>query len=265
MLCRFLLSLFAGALCCSTQAAEIRTGSLNHRAEMFSIVISGEIVSGDTERLSLLLKDTPLQLYNQITLSGPGGNVDEAIKMAELLRPRYFQITVPKNKTCASACFIVWLAGAPRRGDSIASVKSKQKILKQHGLDYGGLTFGLVGVHRPYFARPNSPSRGQVNLMSGLAKYFDNQMVPRRITDLMMSRASNDIYWLEDRDFEEIGEYSPEVEEFLISKCDYVAFKNHHANDPERMRKIIDLKISECVSGVLAGLRNKTIEKKSTN
>lgn len=38
----------------------------------------------------------------------------------------------------------------------------------------------------------------------------------------MMSRPPNDIYWLTSADFEEVGEYSPEVEELLIKKCDYV-------------------------------------------
>ena len=52
--------------------------------------------------------------------------------------------------------------------------------------------------------------------------YLEAQMVPRRLIDLMMSRPSNDVYWLNSKDFQEFGEYRPEVEEFLINKCGYI-------------------------------------------
>ena len=35
----------------------------------------------------------------------------------------------------------------------------------------------------------------------------------------MMSRASNDIYWITKDDFNEIGEVPPDMEELYISKC----------------------------------------------
>lgn len=259
---RLLFSLFIGALCFSAQAAEIRKGPLLGR-DLLTIFISGEIVPGDSEKLNLLLKSTPLKLYYKIALDSPGGNVAEAIKMADILKPLYFQIEVPKDKACASACFVIWLAGSPRMGNSIESIKYTEKshsqVKKMTGAIGDSPAKGIVGVHRPYFGKNSNPSKDQVKLMSSLATYLDSQMIPRRIIDLMMSRASNDIYWLEDRDFEEIGMYSPEVEEFLISKCGYVSLKSHHVNDRERLEKIFDSKIRKCVDDVVTDLHDKSI------
>jgi len=58
--------------------------------------------------------------------------------------------------------------------------------------------------------------------MRQVQNYLESQMVSRRLIDLLMSRPSNDIYWMTDDDFEELGEYRPEVEEFLIKRCGYV-------------------------------------------
>ena len=58
--------------------------------------------------------------------------------------------------------------------------------------------------------------------MRRVQSYLEAQMVPRRLIDLMMSRPSNDVYWLNSKDFQKFGEYRPDVEEFLINKCGYI-------------------------------------------
>ena len=55
--------------------------------------------------------------------------------------------------------------------------------------------------------------------------YLASKTVPQHLVDEMMSRPSNDIYWLKDSDKALIGDYNPGDEEALIAKCGYKRFK----------------------------------------
>ena len=57
--------------------------------------------------------------------------------------------------------------------------------------------------------------------MKAVSTYLDEQLISRRLTDLMMSRSSLDIYWLSNSDILEIGLFPPGLEEFFIRKCKY--------------------------------------------
>ena len=57
--------------------------------------------------------------------------------------------------------------------------------------------------------------------MRKVTSYLEYHIVPRRIIDLMMSRPSNDIYWLTDGDIDELGNFPPALEELYITKCGY--------------------------------------------
>ena len=37
----------------------------------------------------------------------------------------------------------------------------------------------------------------------------------------MMTHPSNDIYWLNEEDLKQFGEYPPDIEEYFIQKCGY--------------------------------------------
>lgn len=57
--------------------------------------------------------------------------------------------------------------------------------------------------------------------MRRVRTYLKDKGVPQSLVDEMMSRPSNDVYWLTEKDLEMIGSYSPGVEEVLIKRCGY--------------------------------------------
>jgi len=178
-----------------------------------SISVVGRITKGDADKLKNVIHTQKYGIA-AISLDSPGGDVAEAIQMAEITKPLYVMMRVAPGKYCASACLFVWLAGTPRVATAHESV---QRLTKS------GLTpAGTLGLHRPYLQNFDSVSNKQSEVMRQVQIYLEAQMVPRRLVDLMMSRPSNDVYWLNSNDVQEFGEYRPEVEEFLINKCGYI-------------------------------------------
>lgn len=179
-----------------------------------NISIVGNIAKGDVEQLRNAIRTQKYGL-GVINLDSPGGDVDEAIRMTEMIKPLFVTTRVKPGKYCASACTFIWLAGTPR----MAVPKESAQRLARQGLSEAG---GIVGLHRPYLANFSALTNNQSQVMKQIQSYLEAQMVPRRLIDVMMSRPSNDIYWLNSKDFQELGEYRPEVEEFLINKCGYI-------------------------------------------
>ena len=59
--------------------------------------------------------------------------------------------------------------------------------------------------------------------MSEMRAYLVKAGVGHSLIDKMMSHASNDIYWLSAEDIRTLGNFSPGLEEQLISKCGHNA------------------------------------------
>jgi hypothetical protein len=177
------------------------------------ISVVGLITTGDADKLINVLR---MQKYGlgYIDLDSPGGDVAEAIKMAEIIKPLYPNVRVAPGRYCASACVFLWLVGTSREATAPENVQRLTKL--------GLKPAGTLGLHRPYLKNFDSVSNKQSEVMRQVQTYLESQMVPRRLVDLMMSRPSNDIYWLNSKDLQEFGSYRPEVEEFLINKCGYV-------------------------------------------
>jgi len=177
-----------------------------------ALSLHGEIVKGDYQKLkSMYLK---LNLGTILYLDSPGGALSEAMQMGQLIRLLQVQTIVEKNKICASACFFIFLGGAGRLA---AGAISGQPIPL-------GLFAGYLGLHRPFLAAPSGASESlerQTSAMKHVRIYLEGFLVSNRLIDLMMSRPSNDIYWLSDDDLEELGNYPPELEELYISRCGY--------------------------------------------
>jgi len=191
----------------NSHSAEIRADSPG------SISVVGIITKGDANKLKNVMRTQKYGIAS-ISLDSPGGDVAEAIQMAEMTKPLYVIVRVAPGKFCASACLFLWLAGSPRYATGQERV---QRSIKS-GLNVSG----TLGLHRPYLQNFDSVSNKQSEVMKQVQLYLEAEMVPRRLIDLMMSRPSNDIYWLNSKDFQEFGEYRPEVEEFLINKCGYI-------------------------------------------
>lgn len=179
------------------------------------LLLSGEIQKGDSEKLAkAFMQAHPFAA--RLTLDSPGGDVEEALHIASLVKALHLQTWVAGGGTCASACFFIFLAGDNRI--AAGTIDGRMTI---H-------SFGYIGLHRPHLkldpARRDGSidaERRQHGVMQITSAYLRNEDIPQRLIDLMMSRPSDDIYWMTANDIEQLGNYSPGREELLISRCGY--------------------------------------------
>jgi hypothetical protein len=80
------------------------------------IIGSGETMPGDYHRFLAVLpraiayhrtEDYPIDVW----LDGPGGDLDEALKLGRLIYDLGFTTLVDDHSECASACALIWLGG----------------------------------------------------------------------------------------------------------------------------------------------------------
>jgi hypothetical protein len=78
-----------------------------------SVAIIGQIVEGDAGRLAKALGERRRAGYTDLTvyLNSPGGNLREGLAAAEAISEAAANVVVGENETCASACFLLFLAG----------------------------------------------------------------------------------------------------------------------------------------------------------
>ena len=180
-----------------------------------AMLLSGEIRPGDAEIVASRMEKNTTVLLRLNTM---GGDVAEAMKIVSLIKGARLSTEVDAGGLCASACFFLYLAGDSR---AAASADEDGKLPPPQ---YRYSKIGYVGVHRPYLKAPSGDQASiikQEKVMQKVRSYLVSEAVPQYLIDVMMSRPSNDIYWLADRDFDFIGEYSAGQEEALISKCGY--------------------------------------------
>lgn len=144
-----------------------------------------------------------------------------------------------RNGVCASACFFIWMNGAKRDAYGIDVLIERERRT------------GPVGLHRPFLVNPKNEEaslKRQADVIRGVTSYLETNLIPRRLIDEMMSRPSNDIYWLTFDDLDELGESPPALEELYLSKCmantrqlhqqDMAARHNHDAGEVARIREL---------------------------
>lgn len=189
--------------------------------EKFRINIIGEIRPGDAERVAQSAIEQVTRNRKKISsvfVNSPGGDVDEAIRIADLVKGMKPNVVVEKGGICASSCFIIYLAGYERSATWVRDDGSMQTPEKRAS------RLGIIGIHRPYLKNPSADVasvRKQDDLMRRFREYLASFHVPQYLIDEMMARPSNDIYWLRDRDLELIGQFGAGDEEALISRCGY--------------------------------------------
>lgn len=205
VICAYFLVSYGYAVAADIEVTATRRGTP-------ALSLRGKIVVGDYQKLKAAY--TKLQFGTILYLDSPGGDLREAMRMGELIRLLQVQTSVMRDKICASACFFVFLGGAGRSASGAISGSPLPL----------GLAFGYVGLHRPSLVAPSGEPESlerQANAMKRVRAYLEGYLVSSRLIDLMMSRPSNDIYWISDDDLEELGDFPPELEELYISKCAY--------------------------------------------
>lgn len=180
------------------------------------IVLSGEIRAGDAERIASLL--APKTIIVRLLVNSPGGDLLEAMRIKDIVKGLHTDVAVAKGGYCVSACFFIFLEGYYR----IATAAYDDGTLAPR--ENRERWSGMVGIHRPYMKTPSGNVVGvkkQEDLMRSARVYLATKAVPQHLIDEMMSRPSNDIYWLRRKDFSFLGEFNPGDEEALIAKCGY--------------------------------------------
>lgn len=171
----FFASVFFGA-CLPAGAADIS-------AYQRGVLIRGSIQKGDYDRLIQFVRhpDNYGRFARTVYLDSPGGDVAEAIKIANLLDKSYAATHVASGARCYSACFILWMSGVARHVSSGATLGVHRIHVK--------LGEESVDPQSAYFTRI---ARSVENYMAGLG-------TPRAILDKMNATAPADLFVISPR------------------------------------------------------------------
>ena len=257
-----LIILFSATFICTTAATSATIEIMKTPAR---IILTGDIEEGDSEKLALAIS-TIKPIYNDffllpssIILNSNGGDVNEALKISLLVKALYLNTVTPYDAkgVCASSCFFIFISGLKRSATGIDTLNTEGK----RG------SFGPIGVHRPYLTEvkggPDS-MRHQEDIMRAVSGHLNKERIPQSIIDIMMSHASNDVYWLLESDLKLLGRFRAGYEEELIAKCGYNQKQEDQMNASEWMESQSS-GVLNCVSEynveIYVPLRNATAAK----
>lgn len=168
------VALFVLSPCVAADFAEGKAG----------ITISGPIQTGDARRLARFILEMPERkdkLLLLLELNSPGGSVEEALKIAQLVDRGLVQTWVPRGAVCASACFIIWAAGQERSGAPLGR-------LLVHRLSLGSTSTDIRATERAL-----SPAGSAVEVL------LSEWGIPRQVLDRMRDTPASDRFEISDR------------------------------------------------------------------
>lgn len=168
-------------------------------------IMRGEIRVGDYGRLvSFARTDRNRFLWRFIVLASAGGDIHEAMKIGTFVKATYQSVFVnPAVGKCASACFLIYVAAVDRMALN-----------------------NSVGIHRPYFGAEYfshlSLSEAEARheaLLGEVRKYLEKREVPQYLIEKMFLLASDEVYWLPQRDIDRIGQRASWYDQLLVDRC----------------------------------------------
>jgi hypothetical protein len=178
------------------QAAQIDIYSME---EIVTISLVGKIEKGDAENLERLVEDLrqKKRTVNMLMLASIGGDANEAMRIGKIVRESFIPTHAPFDLDagftcngypsglkddfcdCASACFLIWVAGVYRMGN-------------------------VLGIHQPYFLEEyleglsaSEVDKEYVLMYERVNAYLKNMDVPEHIIDIMFNTASDEITYLD--------------------------------------------------------------------
>ena len=178
----FAVSLLLTSICSAGQAASVTSPGADGKT---LLTLSGEIIPGDADRLMAEVKAAmdDRRVIAGILLNSPGGNVAESFRLARIVRDAKMAAIVSDGAVCASACFIVFAAGA----EKFAAYAAR------------------VGVHGAASDRPRretDQSRAATIIMARAVKELG---VPPGIIGQMVVTPPNEVVWLSPDDLRSMG------------------------------------------------------------
>lgn len=180
--------LVAGGLAMPLCAAEIfymdhdlLTGK--YVGDVGPLVLSGEIVPGDYDRLLAKLAQDPGRYLeqNKLLLASSEGEVAESLRIATLLKALRSEVVVdPQTGPCVGACFLIYAAASQRTSDGPR----------------------LIGGQR----------------LPGADEFLAENGVPAQLL-AELNRHTADVYWLTPADEHVLGSRSPAFVRYLKTQC----------------------------------------------
>jgi hypothetical protein len=174
--------------------------------QLRTLLLSGAFAQGDSQRFIEFVAQDPERYLrtSNVLITSSGGDLAEAISIAEILKHTYKVVTVSDwFGPCLSACFYV-LAAAVKRD----------------------ISDGAIGLHRPFLVSTVVDNAPLVELEGVQQRAYQSARtqlqiygVSSRLIETMISRASNEIYWLTRFDKRELGRRAPWFEQVLVSRC----------------------------------------------
>lgn len=190
------------------------------------ILMQGVIEPGDSAKFLQVLRSRGEveRGYGRLYLDSPGGDVAEALKLAEIVRnallvtsyqgllppdPRLVgdaQSARDRRFTCLSACVLIYISGSVREPPRAA---------------HRGL-----GLHRPFLTEaqyrslsPNEVALRQEAATLAMRDYLMAAGMPNELIEQMMRRSSKEAYWLDEHEALSIAGKSVWWEELIIARC----------------------------------------------
>jgi len=219
--------------------------------EPCALVLEGPIVAADAVTIDTMLAGhnaADNSFARWLVLNSPGGDVSEAGRIADVVRNRLLWTTNLNmvrydtrsqaeeeafGHVCASACFLVLMAGGKR-----VLVSNPQSNAR-------------IGLHRPPDGRAGHANanaaqagRRQPDAEQSLRAFARREQVPERLVEEMMARSSSEVYWLTRQDAASLSGYSTWFEEFATAACgldrrgEMDAWARHRQAGSEEKRRI---------------------------
>jgi hypothetical protein len=196
------------------------------------LVLEGKIVPGDFVKVRNFIrtKSNFDKISDGVFLASPGGSVDEALEIGHLIRALQLSTDAPSgppigiakfgeslirasdlvdpkaNYLCASACFLIYVAGIYRYP----------------------IWAGRLGIHRPVRSASSlKPLSGDDTMKSiGGAReliknYLKEMNVPEKYVDLMFSIPPNGLRWITQAEFDsDLQGFIPEFRTAIDANCE---------------------------------------------
>jgi hypothetical protein len=163
-------------------AAEIGSRIIADRMIKLSIV--GEITNGDSLVLSSIIERAEARPDEIMTveLSSIGGSLYEGAEIARIIRAKSLNVSVAAGKTCASACFLAFAAGA-------------RKSIEQGS---------RIGVHAAS-SELGGETPASISGTASMARIAGIIGVPSSIIKVMITTPPDQMFWLTEWDLAAMG------------------------------------------------------------
>jgi hypothetical protein len=219
----------AGILSCAGVFSEPSAALESLKVVRGVLILEGKIESGDYTTVRNFLSEPSnfKKMTGEVFLASQGGNVSEALQIGYLIRHlrlstdapsrpppavrssggeiiRPIDLTNPRHYHCASACFLLYVAGVYREF----------------------IWAGRLGIHHPQIeyksigATESDLSIARVEMRDKIKRYFEEMNVPNKYLEFMYSTPPNEVHWITQSEFDsDLKGYIPQVQALLDAKC----------------------------------------------